>query len=110
MVNKSISTTEQLIDNIDILIEKGCYKDFSSFMNIAADLLIKTHKNNIVVDFLHYIFSGVFFFLGCVGATFYLRSLFFYVLTGISGVYLMVFIFLFYDKYKGVKIRHANNN
>ena len=108
MVN--FSSTEERINSINIFIQKGLYPDRSTFINTAIDFLIKTHKNNIFVDFLHYVFPGVFFFLGCIGATLYLRSLFFYVLTGISGLYLMVFIYLFYDKYKGVKIRHGNNN
>ena len=108
MVN--FSSTEERINSINYYIEMGFYPDRSTFINKAIDLLIKTHKNNIVVDFLYYVFPGVFFFFGCVGATLYLNSLFFYILTGISSVYLMVFVYLFYDKYKGVKVKHGDNN
>ena len=109
-VIKTISTTEDILNNINFYVKKGFYKDVSTFFNMGATLLIKTHKNNNIVDFLHYVFPGVFFFLGCVGTTLYLGSLFFYILTGISGMYLMVFVYLFYDKYKGVKVKHGDND
>lgn len=108
MVN--FSSTEERIDKISFFIDKGFYPDRSTFINTGIDLLIKTHETQRIVDFLHFVFPGVFFFVGCIGATVYLRSLFFFVLTGISGLYLMVFIYLFYDKYKGVKNKDADNN
>jgi hypothetical protein len=99
----TFSSTSERIQKVDTLVQQGYYPDRSTFINTGIDFLLKTHNTNRVMDFLYFIFPGVFFFLGCIGATLFLRSLFFFVLTGISGLYLMVFIYLYYNKYKGVK-------
>ncbi len=108
MVNFS-STTER-IDRIDNLVSNGFYPNRSTFINTSIDFLLRTHDINRIVDFLYFVAPGVFFFLGCVGLTLFLRSVFFFVLTGISAIYLMVFFYLYYNKYKGVKNRNADNN
>ena len=109
MEHLSFRPNKENIKEIDKFIERGIYPSKGAAINTALTLLIKTHNTNRIIDFLQFVFPGVIFFLGCIGATLFLRSLFFFVLSGISGLYLMVFIYLFYDKYKGVKNKHANS-
>lgn len=104
----SISITDDRIKKIDSFVEADIYRDRSAFITQSVDLMIKTLESKRTIDFMYFIGMPLFFFLVCVGLTLYLASLFFYLLTGISGIYLVLFVFVFHNKYRGVK--YGNNS
>ena len=99
----SLSTTSERIDKIDSFIKEGMYTTKKDFINDAIDKFFELHNTNYTIDFMYFIGVPLFLFLVSIGLTLYFSSLFWYIITGISGIYLMVFVYLFYDKYKGIK-------
>jgi len=99
----SFSTSNDRIQKIDTFIKAGLSPDRSTFINQSIDFMIKTHESKRAIDFMYFISIPLLFFLITVGLTLYLASLFFYLLMGISGIYLVLFTFLFYNKYRGVR-------
>jgi len=104
----SFSTTDERLNLIDAFIDKHKYPDRSTVINTAIDELLKKYKSIIYVDFLYWICIPLFMVLVCIGLTLYTASIFFYSILVIAAIYLIVFIFLFYDKYKGVKYGTPN--
>lgn len=99
----SVSSTDDRVQKIDTFVKTGMSPDRSTFINTSIDFMIKTQESKRIVDFMYFVSVPILFFLITVGLTLYLASMFFYLLTGISGIYLVLFTFLFYDKYRGVK-------
>ena len=99
----SFSTTDERLGKIDAFINKHKYPDRSTVINTAIDELLKKYETIIFVDFLYWICIPLFMVLICVGLTLYTASFFFYSILVIASIYLIVFIFLFYSRYKEVK-------
>jgi len=99
----SLSTTVERMSRVDEFIGNSNYADRAAFINDAIDKFFESYNAKFVIDFMYFIGVPLFLFLISIGLTLYLVSLFFYILTGISGIYLMIFFFLFYNKYKGIK-------
>lgn len=90
----TISTDTELLNWI-----KTQTDNVSNYFNDAVKYKKNEYKNRKKTEFMYYIglpFLGV---IGSIAATLYFLSLFFYILTSIISIYLMVFIFLYYDKY-----------
>ena len=77
--------------------------NISQFINESIDINIKRIETKHLSDFIYYIGFPFLCLLGSIAITLYLGSLIFYIITGIIGVYLIILIFLFYNKYRGVK-------
>jgi hypothetical protein len=101
MVN--FSSSVERITKIDNLVKKGFYPDRSTFINKSIDLHFKELETKKYLDFMYFVSIPFGLFLGCLGLTFTLKSLFWYILSSIFGVYLVVFLFLFISKYREVK-------
>ena len=99
----SFSTTDDRLQKIDTFIKNGMSPDRSTFINKSIDYMVKTYESQFIIDFMYFISIPLLFFLIVIGLTIYLASIFFYLLSGISGIYLVLFVFLFYNKYRGVK-------
>jgi len=100
----SLSTTTERLSKVDGFIGNNSnYADRAAFINDAIDKFFEAYNAKFVIDFMYFIGVPLFLFLISVGLTLYLVSLFFYIITGISGIYLMIFFFLFYNRYKGIK-------
>jgi len=102
----SFSTTDDRLEKIDGYIQKGAFPDRSSLINSSIDFYLDHLQSKYVQDFMYMIGLPFFLFLVMLGFTLYFQTVYFFVLTGMSGVYFMVFIFLFYNKYRGVKVVH----
>jgi len=105
----SFNTTDDRLEKIDSLVERDVFSHRSAFLNAAIDLLLKDLHIKRVISFLYFVTIPVFLFLLCVGFTLYFQDWFFYLLTIVSGVYVIVFSYFYYDKYREVK-RHTNNS
>lgn len=103
MTSISFSSTDERICKIDVFVEKGLFADRSTFINKAVDFWFETKESKRTLDFMYFVSIPFLFFLVTLGITLYFGSLFFYALFGISGVYLIIFFYLFYNKYRGVK-------
>jgi len=99
----SFSTTNERLQKIDAFVQNKMFPDRSTCINAGIDLLVKDIEIGRTVEIMYNISLPLFFFLVTIGLTLFLRSLFFYVISGIMGLYLMVFIFLFYKKYRGIR-------
>ena len=98
----SFSSTDDRISQIDAFVKTGTYPDRSTFINISLDHMFKSIESKRILDFMYFVSIPFLFFLITLGITLYFGSLFFYVLSSVSGVYLIVFFYLFYNKYRGV--------
>uniref|UniRef100_A0A6M3LZM6 Uncharacterized protein n=1 Tax=viral metagenome TaxID=1070528 RepID=A0A6M3LZM6_9ZZZZ len=90
----TISTTTELLDEI-----RNKTGNVSNFFNIAARYKLKEYHNRKLTEFMLYIAIPALGFIGSIAATIYFKTLFFYTLMGIGAIYLIIFVFLFYDKY-----------
>jgi len=99
----SFSTTDDRVQKINTFVKAGFASDRSTFINKSIDHMFKTLETTIIIDFMYFISIPLLFFLITLGITLYFASVFFYLLMGIAGIYLMVFVFMFYNKYRGVK-------
>lgn len=90
----TISTTTELLDEI-----KKKHRNVSNFFNESAKYRLKEYRTQKRTEFMWYIALPCLGFLTTVGLTLYFLSLFFYIVMGICGIYLMIFGFLYYDKY-----------
>ena len=101
----SFSTTDERMNKIDSLVEHGVFADRSTGINQAIDFFFKTNEIRRTVDFMYFVSIPFLFFLITLGITLYFGNLFFYVLFAVSGMYLFIFFYLFYNKYRGVRWR-----
>ena len=99
----SFSTTDERLQKIDSFVEKGFFADRSTLINRAIDFWFETRESKRILDFMYFVSIPFLFFVVTLGLTLFFGSLFFYVLSGISGIYLFIFFYLFYNKYRGVK-------
>ena len=76
----------------------------STFINTSIDYYMKHLETKFIQDMMYMIGLPFFIFLIMTGLTLYFVTIYFFVLTGISGIYFMIFAYLFYYKYKEVKI------
>lgn len=79
--------------------------NISLFINQSIDFYIIHLQTRHLQDFMYMIGLPFLVFLIMTGLTLYFATLFFYLLTSISGIYFTIFVFLFYNKYRGVKWR-----
>jgi len=96
----SLSTTVKRLQEIERINPYNCKSDF---INKAVDIHIKSLKTRYLSDLFYYIALPFLSFMGFIGITLYLADMFFTILTCIVGIYLIILVFLFYDKYKKVK-------
>lgn len=75
----------------------------TNFITRSIDHEITNLETRHLSDFIYYIGFPTLAFLGMVSVTLMFPSLFFYILTGVIGVYIIILFFLFYNKYKKVK-------
>jgi len=99
----TFSTTSEKLDKIRILIKKKSYPDLSTCINTAIDKLLEVHQMSLFMDFMYWICFPLFLFLISVGVCLFYPNIFFFIISAMTGFYLMIFIILFYKKYKGVK-------
>lgn len=98
----SFSTTDKRVKRISDYVDDKHYVDTSGFINAAIDKLFELHEMNVTIDFLNFIAFPLFLFIITVGMVLIIPNLFFYILNGLSGIYLIVFVYLFFYKYRGV--------
>jgi len=96
----SISTTNERLNEIERINPYNCKSDF---INKAIDVHIKTLKTRYLSDVLYYIGIPLLALIGLFGLSLYFKEMFFVLLTAIVGIYLVVLVVLFYDKYRGGK-------
>jgi len=108
MARRSFSTSDERINWLEKLVEKGVYPDVSTCINESIDLNRRGIENKKSIEFMYFICIPLGLFLGCLGLSLHLASLFFYIVSVIFGFYLMIFVYLFYNKYRSVK--YGNNN
>ena len=101
--NITFSTTKDRIDKIDKFVISNDTPHRSAFINKAIDEYFKQIETRKLLDFMYFIGLPFFAFLISVGVTLVINSLFFYIISAIFGFYLMIFIFLYHNKYKEVK-------
>ena len=92
----------------EYLQEHTIFPSMTHLINYAIDYYIDTHKARMISDFIYYIGFPFGVFLGFIFLTFYLKDVTFYVLTAIVGFYLIILIYLYYDRYlknKGRRMR-----
>ena len=90
-------TTERYIK-----VKEYC-NNISQFINESIDINLKQKETKHLSDFIYYIGFPLLCFVGCVGITIYLSDIFFYIVTSVVGIYFIILIFLFYNKYRGIK-------
>ena len=95
----TISTTTELIDEINKLIGNKHYNNISDFFNKTGWSQINDIRNRFFSDFIYYLGFPTLAFLGLVFLSITLINLFFYILTIIVGIYIVVLFHLFYNKY-----------
>ena len=98
----SFSSTDERLAKIDSFIETKHFPDRSTFINQSIDFMFRNLESKRTIDFMYFISIPFLFFLITLGITIYFGSLFFYVLFSISGIYLFIFFYLFYNRYRGV--------
>ena len=81
----------------------------TNFITRAIDHELVNLETKHLSDFIYYIGFPTLAFLGMVAVTLILPSLFFYILTSVVGVYIIILFYLFYNKYRKVK-QHASYN
>jgi len=99
----SLATTTERMNKVESFVGNNNYTDKAAVINAAMDKFFELYDSKYVIDFMYFIGVPLFLFLVSVGLTLYLASLFFYIIAGIAGIYLMIFFFLFYNRYKGIK-------
>ena len=99
----SFSTSDERIQTIDSFVKTGYSPDRSTFINTAIDFYLNHIRTKYLTDFMYFFGIPFFIFLVSVGITLYFSNMFFYVISSISGIYLIIFFYLFYNKYRGVK-------
>ena len=105
MTTFTFSTTKDRLEKINILVDANHFNNTSNFINKAIDFYIRDFENKKIMLFWYYICIPLFFFLICIGITLFTANMFFYILTGLGGINLMIFIFLFFDRYKETRVR-----
>jgi len=100
----TITIDDELLKNIKKQIKNSHTSNVSNFFNEAARFKLNQYKNQYQTEFMWYIALPFLGFIGCLYATIYLASMFFFIITGVVGLYLIIFITLFLKKYRGKKI------
>lgn len=80
--------------------------NISSFINTSIDFYLRHLETKYMQDMMYMIGIPFFMFLVTTGLTLYFATMFFFVLTVLAGIYFIIFTYLFYYKYRGVKIAH----
>jgi len=99
----SFSTSDERLDKIDSFIKNGHTSDRSTFINQSIDFYFRSLESKKIIDFMYLISIPFLFFLTTIGITLFFASLFFYIVSTVSGIYLIIFFYLFYNRYRGVK-------
>lgn len=100
----TFSTTEERLNRISHYVDvTKKYSDMSSVINASIDKFLDVKKIEFVADFMYFIGIPLFIFIASFGLTFVFPYLVFFVVTVLTGSYLMIFIFLFYHRYRGIK-------
>lgn len=91
----TISTSTELIEEI-----KKHTDNVSSFFNGAVRFQLNQYRTQRQTEFMWYIALPFLGFIGCIGATLFFESIFFFILMAVSGIYLIVFITIYINKYR----------
>jgi hypothetical protein len=100
--NFTFDMTQERYERIKEYVEK--HKAFNSmgfFLNYAADFYIDHRRSKQLSDFLYYIGFPLVAFICFISLMLYFSDFFFYILTSIIGVYLIILCYLFVNKYRG---------
>ena len=97
----TISTSTELLNEINILIKKEQFKNTSDFFNKTGLARVNDFKSRYLSDFIYYLGFSTLAFLSMVFLSLTFLSLFFYIITIILGIYLVILFYLFYNKYRG---------
>lgn len=101
----TISTTDERVLKIDNYVKTNLCQDRSTFINQSVDFYFKHIRIGYLQDFMYFIGIPMFMFLIMTGLTLYFANVYFFVINGLTGIYFMIFVYLFYNKYRGVKWR-----
>jgi len=99
-------TTVEVIEEVKNIVKNNKnYPTIASYINKAIYFYNKRNQEQKSIEFMYFICIPLGLFLGCIGLSLHLASLFFYIISVIFGIYLMVFVYLFYNKYfRGNKV------
>jgi len=103
MSRVSFSTSDDRLVRIDRLIVDKIYPDRSTCINNFIDHGLKNLEINKIVDFMQFVAFPLFFFMVSLGISIVTPSIFFYILSGLAGLYLIIFGSLYYRKQEGFK-------
>lgn len=71
----------------------------TSFVNNSIDNQIENIKSRYLIDFIWYLGMPTLGFLGMVSICLLYPTLFFFIITIILGVYIVILFYVFYNKY-----------
>ena len=102
--NFTFDITDNRYEKVKSFVDKNKrYPSIGYFINYIIDKEIDNRKEKILTDFIYYIGFPFLCFIGCIGLTFYFNDFFFYIISGVIGIYLIILCFVFYKKYFGEK-------
>jgi len=90
-------TTKTRLDKIKTFVSNP--DTISNFINKAIDHELHNLETRYMSDFIYYLGFPTLAFLGMVFLSLSYLNLFFYIITVIIGIYIVVLFFLFYNKY-----------
>ena len=96
-------TTDEIRGKINDLVKDNIFSTQSACINAALNLFFKDRETQRTVDFLQYITLPLFFLIVTIGLSLYIVNIFFYILACLAGIYMMIFIYMYYSKYKSLK-------
>ena len=99
----SFVITEQRHEKVKKIHDKNKSDSMADIINTAIDFYLNHLETKYLMDMMYFFGIPFFIFLTAVGITLYFSNMFFYVVSGVSGIYLVIFFYLFYNKYRGVK-------
>lgn len=97
----TISTTTELLKDINVLITKNQFKNTSDFFNKTGLARVNDLKSRYLSDFIYYLGFPTLAFLSMVFVCLTFPSFFIYIITIIVGIYIVILFYLFYNKYRG---------
>jgi len=98
----SISMSDERLKKIDNYVKDGRYPDRSSLISNAVDYLFLHYETNAIIELMYWVAIPLFLFMFCIAMAYFFVSYILFGIAGISGIYLMIFVYMFYKKYKGV--------
>jgi len=99
----SVSLSEDRLKKIDKYVESGKYPDRSSFITNACDYLFLHHETNFIIELMYWVAIPLFLFMFSTTMAYFFVSYILFGIAGISGIYLMIFVYMFFKKYRGIR-------